>query len=86
MIRRELLFREMNQIQEFNNIAGKCGYDVDLQQGKYLIDAKSIMGIFSLDIARPVVLVLHTDEKKELKKFEEFFYIITKEKGEKRNG
>ena len=40
--------------------------DVDLVSGRYTIDAKSIMGIFSLDLAKPIELVAHTDSADEL--------------------
>ena len=38
-------------------------YDVDLVSGRYVIDAKSILGIYTLNIAKPVKAVLHTSEK-----------------------
>ena len=41
-------------------------YEVDLVQGRYVIDAKSIMGIFSLDLLSPITLVAHTDFADEL--------------------
>lgn len=41
------------------------------KQGKYLVDAKSIMGIFSMDVGKPLVLVLYTEEEEELKKIYE---------------
>ena len=37
-------------------------YDIDLISGRYVIDAKSIMGIFSLDLMSPIQLVAHTDK------------------------
>ena len=39
----------INDVKEFVNIISLCDYDVDLVSGRYSIDAKSIMGIFSLD-------------------------------------
>ena len=35
---------------------------MDLQSGKYYVDAKSIMGIFSLDLSKPIELNIHADE------------------------
>ena len=63
----------MSDTQNFNKIAFRCAYDVDLQQGKYLVDAKSIMGIFSMDVGKTLVLVLHTEEEEELLKFQDYF-------------
>lgn len=48
-------------VKEFVNIVAKYDFDVDLISGRYAIDAKSIMGIFSLDISKPIRLDAHTD-------------------------
>ena len=58
----------INDVKEFVNIISLCDYDVDLVSGRYSIDAKSIMGIFSLDLSRPVELQAHVDDCSELKK------------------
>ena len=52
----------INDVKDFVNAVTLCDYDVDLVSGKYVIDAKSIMGILSLDLAQPVNMVVHTDE------------------------
>lgn len=52
----------INDVKEFVNAVTLCDFDVDLVSGKYVIDAKSIMGILSLDLAQPVTMVVHTDE------------------------
>lgn len=51
----------VQDIREFVNMVILADYDVDLVQGRYTIDAKSIMGIFSLDLLSPITLVAHTD-------------------------
>ena len=51
----------VQDIREFVNLVILADYDVDLVQGRYTIDAKSIMGIFSLDLLSPITLVAHTD-------------------------
>ena len=58
----------INDVKEFVNIISLCDYDVDLVSGRYSIDAKSIMGIFSLDLSRPVELQAHVHDCSELKK------------------
>lgn len=58
----------INDVKEFVNIISLYDYDVDLVSGRYSIDAKSIMGIFSLDLSRPVELQAHVDDCSELKK------------------
>ena len=60
-------------IRDFVNLVILVDYDVDLVQSRYTIDAKSIMGIFSLDLLSPITLVAHTDNAdallEKLKKF-----------------
>ena len=52
----------VQDIREFVNCVILVEYDVDLVQGRYTIDAKSIMGIFSLDLLSPIKLIAHTDD------------------------
>lgn len=63
----------ISDVKEFVNIVAKYDFDVDLISGRYAIDAKSIMGIFSLDIAKPIKLEAHTEDATaffaEVKKF-----------------
>ena len=60
---KELEIKLMNvaDIREFVNDVILVDYDVDLIQGRYVIDAKSIMGIFSLDLLSPIKLVAHSE-------------------------
>ena len=51
----------VQDIREFVNCVILVEYDVDLVQGRYTIDAKSIMGIFALDLLSPITLVAHTE-------------------------
>ena len=51
----------VQDIREFVNYVILSDYDIDLVQGRYVIDAKSIMGIFSLDLLSPINLVAHTE-------------------------
>ncbi len=52
----------VQDIREFVNVVILADYDVDLVQGRYVIDAKSIMGIFSLDLLSPIKLIAHSDK------------------------
>lgn len=52
----------INDVKQFVNIVSKCDYDVDLISGRYAVDAKSIMGIFSLDISKPIKLEAHSED------------------------
>ena len=51
----------IQQVREFVNNVILQEFDVDLVQGRYVIDAKSIMGIFSLDLLSPIKLIAHSD-------------------------
>ena len=51
----------IQDIREFVNDVILVDFEVDLVQGRYTIDAKSIMGIFSLDLLSPISLIAHTD-------------------------
>ena len=56
----------VQDIREFVNCVILTDYEVDLIQGRYTIDAKSIMGIFSLDLLSPIKLVAHSNDPAEL--------------------
>ncbi len=53
-------------VRDFVNIVAKSEIDVDLQSGRYVVDGKSIMGIFSLDLLAPITLTAHSDDTDEL--------------------
>ena len=52
----------INAVKNFVSIVMLYDFDIDLVSGRYAVDAKSIMGIFSLDLSNPIQLVAHTDE------------------------
>ena len=56
----------IEDVKNFVTTVTKCNYDVDIVSGRYAIDAKSIMGIFSLDLSKPVVLEVHSDKCDDL--------------------
>ena len=53
-------------VKEFVSIVEKYAFDIDLRSGRFIVDAKSILGIFSLDLSKPVVLQAHSDNCDEL--------------------
>ena len=57
----QIKLNTINEVKEFVNIVLQCPYDVDLVSGRYVIDAKSLMGIFSLDLTRPIDLEADID-------------------------
>lgn len=49
-------------VREFVGDIAAFDGDVDLSSGRYVVDGKSIMGIFSLDLLSPIRLTIHTDD------------------------
>ena len=52
----------IDKVKSFVNAITKFHNDFDLVSGRYVIDAKSIMGIFSLDLSKPISLNIHADD------------------------
>ena len=53
--------RMAENVKQFVNIVSGYDFDVDLRSGRFVVDAKSILGIFSLDLSKPVTLEIHDD-------------------------
>lgn len=66
----------VDKVKDFVKVTNKIVPDMDLIIGRYIIDAKSIMGIFSVDLTRKICLKIHSDNEKECteirKKLEKF--------------
>lgn len=66
----------VDKVKDFVKVTNKIVPDMDLIVGRYIIDAKSIMGIFSVDLTRKICLKIHSDNEKECteirKKLEKF--------------
>ena len=48
-------------VKTFVNIINRYPYDVDLRSGRHVVDAKSILGIFSLDLSKPIAMEVYAD-------------------------
>ena len=55
----------IDKVKAFVNDVTKFDTDFDLVSGRYVIDAKSIMGIFSLDLSKPIELTVHSEAEAE---------------------
>ena len=53
-------------VRDFVNAVTAFDGDIDLSSGRYVVDGKSIMGIFSLDLLSPIKLTIHSDNADEL--------------------
>ncbi len=57
-----LMLNSINDVKDFVNIVSRYDFDVDLTSGRYVVDAKSIMGIFSLNLSKPIKVEVHSDD------------------------
>ena len=58
----QISLNSIGKVKSFVNAISQFDFDFDLISGRYVIDAKSIMGIFSLDLSKPIGLAIHTEE------------------------
>ena len=58
----QILLSSINDVKNFVNTVSKYDYCIDLTSGRYVVDAKSIMGIFSLDLSKPIKVEIHNDD------------------------
>ena len=56
----QVLLGTIGDVKEFVNIVNRYDFDIDLVSGRYAVDAKSIMGIFSLDLSKPLKVSIHS--------------------------
>ena len=59
--------RQVNQVKQFVNLVERAPYDVDVVSGRYTVNAKSMLGIYSLDLSKPIQVLIYSDECEELK-------------------
>lgn len=53
-------------VKDFVAAVSKYPYDIDLRSGRHVVDAKSILGIFSLDLNKPITLEVYDDNCEDL--------------------
>ncbi|MFU0827892.1 MAG: HPr family phosphocarrier protein [Lachnoclostridium sp.] len=58
----KISLNSIDKVKSFVNEVTKFDSDFDLVSGRYVIDAKSIMGIFSLDLSKPIDLNIHSED------------------------
>ncbi len=54
------------EVKTFVNMVNRYSYDMDLRAGRHVVDAKSILGIFSLDLSKPITLEVYADDCDDL--------------------
>ena len=68
---RYVYLNSIERVKNFVNQIINIESDVDLIYGRYILDAKSIMAIFSINLNNKLKLVLHSDDEDEIRKFNE---------------
>ncbi len=56
----------VENVNKFVNIVSRYPFEMDLRAGRHVVDAKSILGIFSLDLSRPITLEIYSDDYEKL--------------------
>ncbi|MBD5081728.1 MAG: HPr family phosphocarrier protein [Ruminococcaceae bacterium] len=67
MVECKVKINTINDVKKFVNAVSLYEFDVDLISGRYAIDAKSIMGIFSIDLSKELIMKAHTDDESKIK-------------------
>jgi len=62
MIEKNIILNKFEDIKRFVDITMQQPFDVDLVSGKYVINAKSLIGVFSMDLSRPILMRADCDE------------------------
>lgn len=61
-----VVFTQISQVQEFVNLTSQYPNNVDLVSGRYTVDAKSLLGIYSLDLRNPLQVVIYGENSEQL--------------------
>ena len=61
----KIMLSSINDVKNFVNIVNRYEFDIDLISDRYVVDAKSIMGIFSLDLTKDISVEAHTEDATE---------------------
>ncbi len=69
-----IMLSSIEAVKKFVNITNRYDFPINLTTDKYKIDAKSIMGVFSLDLSKPVTIQIESDDvgkfMEEIKEFQ----------------
>ena len=61
----------LDRVKEFSNIANKFNSDIDVLRDRYVIDGKSALGIYTIDLTKPVTVKIISDDAAEILRFNE---------------
>ena len=57
---------QVTEVQDFVNLVSRFPFEVDIVSGRYTVNAKSLLGIYSLDLSRPLQVLIYSDDCAEL--------------------
>lgn len=63
MVKVKIVLNDIEDVKGFVATMNKCAYPTTLKANKYVVDAKSIMGVFSLNLVEPVALEIEADRE-----------------------
>ena len=72
MTEHHIIFREAEDVREFVNAASKCDFDIDIFYNRIIIDAKSFLGILSMDLTRVMTVKCYGEDPKFNKTISKF--------------
>lgn len=61
----QILINTLDRVKDFVSCTTLVDLDIDLKQLHYIVDAKSIMGIFSFDVSKPLTLIIHSTDSED---------------------
>ena len=64
MIEKKIFLKTLDDVKSFVGLMSAKPYDIELLSGKYVVNAKSVMGVLSLDLTYPITMVANTDTDK----------------------
>ncbi|MBW7572119.1 HPr family phosphocarrier protein [Caproiciproducens faecalis] len=72
MITVKILLDSVEKVKNFTSSINNEEVDFEIIEGMHIVDAKSIMGIFSIDLSKPLQLNIHSDDRRILDKIKDF--------------
>lgn len=66
MIEEKIFLKTLDEVRDFVALAVTKPYDIELLSGKYVVNAKSVMGVLSLDLTAPLTMVANTETDTEI--------------------
>ncbi len=62
----KVMLSSIVDVKNFVNLVNEFDFDIDMVSGRYIVDAKSLMGIFSLELSRPIIMRVYAEDTVEL--------------------